>query len=35
LCMSCHNKTQHQRWHWFNLLICYWANDPEVNFNSF
>jgi hypothetical protein len=30
LCVSCHIKTNNNRWHWFNLLICYWASNPEI-----
>ena len=34
LCDSCHGKTCHDRWHWFNLLINYWAMNPDINFNT-
>lgn len=33
LCHSCHVKTNYNRWQWFNLLINYWAGDPQINFN--
>jgi hypothetical protein len=33
LCDSCHMKTNRNRWHWFNLLIHYWAMNPDINFN--
>ncbi len=32
LCNGCHSKTNNNRWHWFNLLINYWALNPEINF---
>lgn len=35
LCHHCHSKMLGSRWHWFNLLICYWSNNPEINFNPF
>ena len=31
LCTSCHTKTNYNRWHWFNLLINYWAMNDEIN----
>ena len=34
LCNSCHNKTNHNRWQWFNLLINYWALNPEINLHG-
>lgn len=30
-CHSCHMKTNFNRWYWFNLLLNYWAMDPEIN----
>ncbi len=33
LCRKCHLKTNHNRYYWFNLLINYWAVNPEINFN--
>lgn len=33
LCSSCHTSTNSNRWYWFNLLINYWAMNPEINFN--
>lgn len=30
LCRSCHTKTNGMRWYWFNLLINYWALNPEI-----
>jgi hypothetical protein len=35
LCLSCHAKTNSNRYFWFNYLINFWAFDPEVNFNLF
>jgi len=32
LCHKCHGKTNHNRWYWFNLLMNYWAMNPEINF---
>jgi hypothetical protein len=32
LCNRHHTKTNFDRWYWFNLLICYWALNPEINF---
>jgi len=26
LCHSCHSKTNHNRWYWFNLLSSHWAS---------
>lgn len=34
LCRSCHGKTNHNRWYWFNLLINYWAIDSNNCFNA-
>lgn len=34
LCTKHHTKTNWNRWYWFNLLICYWAMNTEINFNS-
>lgn len=34
LCVKHHAKTNWNRWYWFNLLIHYWAVNPEINFNS-
>lgn len=31
LCIKCHTKTNHNRWYWFNLLINYWATNPEIH----
>ena len=31
LCGKCHGHTQGTRWYWFNLLINYWAMNPEIN----
>jgi len=33
LCIKHHAKTNFNRWYWFNLLIHYWAVNPEINFN--
>lgn len=33
ICRTCHSKTNHNRWYWFNLLINYWAVNPDINFN--
>jgi hypothetical protein len=30
LCHSCHAKTNHNRWYWFNLLINYWVEKYEL-----
>jgi hypothetical protein len=35
LCLRCHSKTNFNRWFWFNLLINYWAMNPEINFNRY
>lgn len=35
LCLSCHAKTNYNRWYWFNLLIHYWAMNPDINFYYF
>lgn len=32
LCISCHGKTNHNRWYWFNLLINYWLSNKDINF---
>jgi hypothetical protein len=32
LCTKCHSKTNFNRWYWFNLLMNYWAMNPEINF---
>lgn len=32
LCSSCHSKTNHNRYYWFNLLNNYWLLNPEINF---
>lgn len=34
LCNSCHPKTNRNRSHWFNLLINYWALNPEINLHD-
>jgi hypothetical protein len=31
LCKSCHSRTGHNRYVWFNLLINYWVLNPEIN----
>lgn len=31
LCSKCHSKTNFNRWYWFNLLMNYWALNPEIN----
>lgn len=31
LCNSCHTRTSHARWHWFNMLYNHWAIRSEVN----
>jgi hypothetical protein len=31
LCTYHHNKTNFDRWYWFNLLIYYWINNEEIN----
>jgi hypothetical protein len=33
LCRSCHGKTTIMRHYYFNLLIYYWATNPEINLN--
>lgn len=33
LCLSCHMKTNHNRWHWFGLLNGYWARRDDINFS--
>lgn len=30
LCRKCHSKSNNKRWYWFNLLINYWALNPEI-----
>jgi hypothetical protein len=32
LCCGCHSKTNFNRWYWFNLLMNYWAMNPEIHF---
>ena len=32
LCNSCHSKTVVHRHYYFNLLVNYWAMNPEINF---
>jgi len=34
LCHACHNRTNHNRWHWFALLRDYWIYD-HINFFNF
>lgn len=34
LCRRQHNNSNVHRFHWFNLLICYWLANPETNFDS-
>lgn len=34
LCISCHIKTNYNRWYWFCLLNSYWAQNIDINFNS-
>ena len=32
LCESCHIKTNFKKWYWFNLLVNYWAMNPDICF---
>ena len=32
LCLSCHCRTQHNRWYWFNLLINYWIKPLNIDY---
>ncbi len=32
LCIKHHTRSNYNRWHWFNLLINYWAMNSEINF---
>jgi len=32
LCVSCHAKTNFNRWYWFGLLYNHWAMNPTINF---
>jgi len=32
LCISCHMKTNYNRWYWFAKLNSYWAQNPDINF---
>lgn len=34
LCQKCHSKTSAHRHFYFNLLIRFWALNPEINFNT-
>ncbi len=34
LCTKCHGKTNYNRYYWFNLLLNYWAMNPEINFTG-
>lgn len=34
LCNHCHGKTNYNRWYWFNLLINYWLNNPDIHLNT-
>jgi hypothetical protein len=34
LCVKCHSLTNFNRWHWFNLLICYWAMNEDINWEA-
>ena len=34
LCHKCHSKTTWNRHHYFNLLVNYWAINPEIDFNE-
>ena len=33
LCNSCHSKTNHNRWYWFNLLINYWISKYGLSYD--
>lgn len=35
LCQPCHMKTSLNRWYYFNLLINYWALNPDILIQSF
>jgi 5-methylcytosine-specific restriction endonuclease McrA len=35
LCNKCHGKMVNDRWYWFNLLHCYWANRSDIKFSDF
>lgn len=32
LCVKHHAASNYNRWYWFNLLINYWAMNPEISF---
>ena len=32
LCRKHHAMSNNNRWYWFNLLICYWCDSPEINY---
>jgi hypothetical protein len=34
LCIRHHAKSNKDRWRWFNLLINYWAANPEINISE-
>ena len=34
LCIRHHAKSNQNRWRWFNLLINYWATNPEINISE-
>lgn len=34
LCRRQHNQSNVHRFYWFNLLIYYWAANPEINFDT-
>jgi hypothetical protein len=34
LCGSCHIRTNHNRWHWFNLLNNYWLDAYDIWFSN-
>ena len=33
LCDSCHGKTNHKCWYWFNVFINYWCYYKEIQIN--
>lgn len=34
LCKHHHSNSNFNRWYWFNLLINYWAANPEINLEA-
>lgn len=34
LCTSCHSRTNHNRYYWFNLLYNNWIFNEEINFHT-